>query len=67
VIGQVQDRPGARERFEGVRSFLAAFLADTDVKLISCDTHLDHVQLLKFRPAMGQVRSEPLAAQRLGS
>ena len=67
VVGQVQDLPGARERFAGVQSFLSAFLADANVKLVSCDTHVNHVQLLKFRPAMGHVRSEPLAAQRLGS
>ena len=67
VVGQVQGLPGARERFDGVQSFLSAFLADTNVKLISCDTHVDHVQLLRFRPAMGHVRSEPLAAPRLGS
>ena len=67
VVGQVQDLPGARERFDGVQSFLTAFLADANVKLVSCDTHVDHVQLLRFRPAMGHVRSEPLAAQRLGS
>jgi len=67
VVGQVQDSPGARERFDGVQSFLSAFLTDTDVKLISCDTHVDQVQLLRFRPAMGHVRSEPLAAPRSGS
>jgi len=67
VVGQVQDLPGARERFDGVQSFLSAFLNDTNVKLVSCDTHVDHVQLLRFRPAMGHVRSEPLAAPRLGS
>src|SRR5688572_31370876 len=67
VVGQIEDVKGARERFDGVQSFLTAFLADTNVKLISCDTHLDHVQLLRFRPAMGHVRSEPLAAQRMGS
>jgi chemotaxis receptor (MCP) glutamine deamidase CheD len=67
VVGQVQDSPGARERFDGVRGFLSAFLADANVKLISCDTHVDHVQLLRFRPVMGHVRSEPLAAPRMGS
>ena len=67
VVGQVQDSPGARERFDGVQSFLSAFLSDTNVKLISCDTHVDRVQLLRFRPAMGHVRSEPLAAPRSGS
>ena len=67
VVGQVQDSPGARERFDGVQSFLAAFLDDSDVKLVSCDVHVENVQLLRFRPAMGHVRSEPLAAQRLGS
>jgi chemotaxis receptor (MCP) glutamine deamidase CheD len=67
LVGQVQDLPGARERFDGVRGFLSAFLADANVKLVSCDTHVDHVQLLRFRPAMGHVRSEPLAAPRFGS
>ena len=67
VVGQVQNTPGARERFDGVQGFLSAFLNDTNVKLVSCDTHVDHVQLLRFRPAMGHVRSEPLAARRLGS
>jgi chemotaxis receptor (MCP) glutamine deamidase CheD len=67
VVGQVQNSPGARERFDGVRSFLSAFLNDAKVKLVSCDTHVEHVQLLRFRPAMGHVRSEPLAAPRAGS
>jgi chemotaxis receptor (MCP) glutamine deamidase CheD len=67
VAGQVQDTPGGRERFDGVIAFLTAFLNDTNVKLVSSDTHVDHVQLLRFRPAMGQVRTQPLAARRLGS
>jgi chemotaxis receptor (MCP) glutamine deamidase CheD len=67
VVGQVQDSPGARERFDGVQSFLSAFLSDTNVKLVSCDTHVNRVQLLRFRPAMGHVRSEPLAAPGSGS
>jgi len=67
VVGQVQGSPGARERFDGVQGFLSAFLSDADVKLISCDTHVDQVQLLRFRPAMGHVRIEPLAAPRSGS
>ncbi len=67
VVGQVQDSPGARERFDGVQSFLSAFLADTKVKLVSCDVHVDQPRILRFRPAMGHVRSEPLAASGLGS
>ena len=67
VVGQVHDTPGARERFDGVRNFLSAFLADTDVKLISCDVHLGQAQVLRFRPAMGYVRSQPLAAPLVGS
>ena len=63
----MQDVPSARERFDDVQSFLSAFLNDTDVKLISCDTHVDRAQLLRFRPAMGHVRTEPLAAPRSGS
>lgn len=67
VVGQVQDTPGARERFDGVQSFLSAFLADTNVKLVSCEVHVAQAHELRFRPAMGHVRSEPLAASRLGS
>ena len=67
VVGQVQDSPGARERFDGVQHFLSAFLADTNVKLVSSDVHLDRPHVLRFRPAMGHVRSEPLAASRIGS
>ncbi len=66
VVGQVQDSPGARERFDGVQSFLSAFLADTNVKLVSCEVHVEHARILRFRPAMGHVSSEPLAASRLG-
>jgi chemotaxis receptor (MCP) glutamine deamidase CheD len=67
IVGQVQNTPGARERFDGVRSFLSAFLADTNVKLVSCEVHVEQAHVLRFRPAMGHVRSEPLAASRLGS
>jgi hypothetical protein len=67
VVGEVQDSPGARERFDGVQSFLSEFLADTQVKLISVDTHVNDAQLLRFRPAMGHVHSQPLAASRPGS
>lgn len=67
LVGQIEDAPGAKERFDGVQGFLSAFLADTNVKLVSVDTHLAQKQLLKFRPAMGHVRSEPLAAQRVSS
>ena len=69
IVEDVRDRGDAAlleysERFDGVQSFLSAFLADTNVKLISVDTHVDRVQVLRFRPAMGHVRSEPLAASR---
>ena len=67
VIAQVQDSPGARERFDGVQSFLTAFLDDSDVKLVSCEMHVEQVRMLRFRPSMGHVRSEPLAAARSGS
>ena len=67
IVGQIADAPGAKERFDGVQGFLSAFLTDTKVKLVSVDTHLAQKQLLKFRPSMGHVRSEPLAAQRMGS
>ena len=53
VVGQVQDSPGARERFDGVQHFLSAFLADTNVKLISCDVHLDRALRIALSPGHG--------------
>jgi chemotaxis receptor (MCP) glutamine deamidase CheD len=58
VAAQIDDLPGARTRLDGVQHFLTAFLADTDVKLVSCNTYVDRTQVLSFRPAMGHVRTE---------
>ena len=58
VVGQVEDTTGARQRFEAVETFMAAYLADAEVHLVSCHAHFDCGRLLRFRPAMGHVRSE---------
>jgi chemotaxis receptor (MCP) glutamine deamidase CheD len=58
VVGHVEDTPGARERFEGIQQFLTVYLTDTQIELVSCSTHVGLPQLLRFRPAMGHVRSE---------
>lgn len=60
VVGQVEDTAGARQRFESVQAFMTEYLADAEVHLVSCQAHFDSVRVLRFRPAMGHVRCEPL-------
>lgn len=60
IVGQVEDTAGARQRFESVEAFMTAYLADAEVHLVSCHAHFDNVRTLRFRPAMGHVRSELL-------
>ena len=49
--------PGARERFDGVQRVPHRIPDDTNVKLVSCDTHVDHVQLAAF-PSRHGARSQ---------
>ena len=58
LVAHVGEARGDRERMLGIQDFLTAFLLDSGVKLISCTTHEHEPQRLRFRPAMGQVRSE---------
>ncbi|MEP7312303.1 MAG: hypothetical protein ABI859_06950 [Pseudomonadota bacterium] len=58
VVGQIEDGGGAHERFDAIEKFLTAYLADADVHLVSCYARPGAEQLLRFRPAMGQLRCE---------
>jgi chemotaxis receptor (MCP) glutamine deamidase CheD len=50
------DARGDRERMQSMQHFLAAFLTDAGVMLVSSAIHENEPQTLRFRPAMGQVR-----------
>ncbi len=63
ILGHVEDTPGARARFDAVQAFMTTYLADAELHLVSCHAHFDSVRILRFRPAMGHVRSEPLPGQ----
>jgi chemotaxis receptor (MCP) glutamine deamidase CheD len=58
LVGEVEDVAGARVRFEAMQAFLAAYLGDAEIKLVSCSTHVNDAQTLRFRPAMAQVNCE---------
>lgn len=53
---------GGRELALGVQSFIEAYLEDVGIGLVSAAVHSDESLRLSFRPAMGQLRCEPLAA-----
>jgi chemotaxis receptor (MCP) glutamine deamidase CheD len=58
LVAHVGESKGDRERMLGMQDFLEAFLNDSEIKLVSCSTHESEPQRLRFRPAMGQLRSE---------
>jgi chemotaxis receptor (MCP) glutamine deamidase CheD len=61
LIAHVPDSDVARERFGAMRGFLEAFLRDANVKLITADQHAGASVVVRFRPAMGNIRAEVLA------
>jgi chemotaxis receptor (MCP) glutamine deamidase CheD len=61
LVAHVGEAKGDRERMLGMEAFLTAFLDDAEIKLISVSTHENQPQRLRFRPAMGQLRSESVS------
>lgn len=57
LIAQIEEVAPARERFEGLQVFLAAFLQDAGIALISTEVRVEAQVQVRFRPAMGQVRT----------
>jgi chemotaxis receptor (MCP) glutamine deamidase CheD len=57
LIAHSEDVATARERCEGLQVFLAAFLQDAGIALISSEVRLEPQVQVRFRPAMGQVRT----------
>lgn len=60
-VAHADERSGGRERMLGIQSFIEAYLDDVDIRLVSASAHTEAPMRLQFRPAMGQLRCEPLA------
>lgn len=61
-VAHADEQRGGRELALGVQSFVEAYLEDVGIGLVSAAVHNDESLRLSFRPAMGQLRCEPLAA-----
>ncbi len=61
-VAHAEEGNGGRELALGVQSFIEAYLEDVGVGLVSAAVHADEPLRLSFRPAMGQLRCEPVAA-----
>ena len=61
-VAHADERNGGRERMLGIQSFIEAYLEDVGIGLVSAAAHADEPLQVSFRPAMGQLRCEPLAA-----
>lgn len=59
-VAHADERSGGRERMLGVQSFVEAYLEDVGIGLVSATAHTEEPVQLRFRPAMAQLRCEPL-------
>jgi chemotaxis receptor (MCP) glutamine deamidase CheD len=58
LVAQTEDQASARARCEGLQSFISAFLQDARIKVLSSVAHVDGTVSVRFRPAMGQLRTQ---------
>ena len=56
LVAQTEDRESSRLRYEGLQTFIRAFLEDAGVKVVSVAAHAEPKVTVRFHPAMGQVR-----------
>ena len=57
LVAQTEDQDASRIRCEGLQAFIGAFLEDAGIKVVSSVAHVEPVVNVRFRPAMGQVRT----------
>jgi chemotaxis receptor (MCP) glutamine deamidase CheD len=55
LVAQVDDNAPARERCSQLQSFLAAYLVESRIKLISVAVHMEPDVSVRFRPSLAQV------------
>jgi len=58
LVAQSEDRPSSRMRCEGLQAFISAFLVDAGIKLVSATVHVEPQVTVRFRPTMGQLRTQ---------
>ena len=58
LIAHSEDQQAARTRCEALQAFIVAFLQDAGIKVVSATVHVAAVVDVRFRPAMGQVRTQ---------
>jgi chemotaxis receptor (MCP) glutamine deamidase CheD len=58
LVAQTEDQASARARCDGLQSFISAFLQDARIKVLSSVAHVDGTVSVRFRPAMGQLRTQ---------
>lgn len=58
-VAHADPQAGGTERLEAIQAFIAAYLEDTGVKLVSQVTHEGEARLLSFRASLGTMRCEP--------
>ena len=58
VVAQTEDQVSARARCDGLLSFICAFLQDAPIKVVSSVAHVEDTVSVRFRPAMGQLRTQ---------
>lgn len=66
-VAHADPRAGGVERLEAIQAFIAAYLEDTGVRLVSQVTHQGPARQLTFRAALGTVRCEPVAEPQRGA
>ena len=57
LVAQTEEHASARVRCEGLQAFIGAFLQDAGIEVVSAMAHAEPTVRVRFRPAMGQVRT----------
>jgi chemotaxis receptor (MCP) glutamine deamidase CheD len=58
LVAQTEDQASSRMRCEGLLTFIGAFLLDAGIKLVGTAVHIEPEVSVRFRPAMGQLRTQ---------
>jgi len=58
LVAQTEDQASARARCDGLQSFISAFLQDARIRVVSSVAHVESTVSVRFRPAMGQLRTQ---------
>jgi len=57
LVAHSEDQEAARNRCEALQAFIVAFLQDAGVTVVGTAVHVAESVTVRFRPAMGQVRT----------